>query len=102
MRCCQFTLSCTCASDTSVQCWAEAQCDDNIHVTFNLLRYGLHLCLYLITLVELDLVVELGVVLLVDVVVGLERGGLVTNSVVGGGPGQLLNLLKLLLGKVNG
>jgi hypothetical protein len=64
--------------------------------------YGFHQCLYLITLVELDLVVELGVVLLVDVVVGLERGRLVTNSVVGGRPGQLLNLLEFLLGKVNG
>lgn len=62
----------------------------------------LHLLLCLITLGELDLVVHLGVVLLVDVVVGLERGRLITDSVVGGRPGQLLNLLELLLGKVNG
>jgi hypothetical protein len=77
-----------------------------ILVLLHALRISLHptlVLLHLVLLGELDLVVELRVVLLVDgVVLGLERARLITDSLVGGGLGQLLNSLELLLGKVNG
>lgn len=56
----------------------------------------------LVLLGELSLVAELGVLLLVDVVLGVVEGSLVADPLGGLALGQLLDLLKLGVGQVNG